>query len=61
MAVSKSKRQLAEFEQKLRQSNQAPERQRLSDSFLNELHSWQQPLQKVLGQSFLKEVGAYTG
>ncbi|WCN15215.1 DUF2357 domain-containing protein [Marinomonas mediterranea] len=61
MAVSKSKRQLAEFEQKLRQNNQAPERQRLSDSFLNELHSWQQPLQKVLGQSFLKEVGAYTG
>jgi hypothetical protein len=61
MAVSQSKRQLAEFEQKLRQSNQAPERQRLSDSFLNELHSWQQPLQKVLGQSFLKEVGAYTG
>lgn len=61
MTVSKSKRQLAEFEQKLRQSNQAPERQRLSDSFLNELHSWQQPLQKVLGQSFFKEVGAYTG
>ncbi|MGL6171862.1 MAG: DUF2357 domain-containing protein [Vibrio sp.] len=61
MAVSKSKRQLAEFEQKLRQSNQAPERQRLSDSFLDELHSWLQPLQKVLGQSFLKEVGAYTG
>lgn len=61
MAVGKSKRQLAEFEQKLRQSNQAPERQRLSDSFLNELHSWQQPLQKILGQSFLKEVGAYTG
>ncbi|MDX7751745.1 restriction endonuclease-like protein [Aeromonas caviae] len=61
MAVTKSKRQLAEFEQKLRQSNRVPERQRLSDSFLNELHSWQQPLQKVLGQSFLKEVGAYTG
>ncbi|MDF1622057.1 MAG: restriction endonuclease-like protein [Pseudohongiella nitratireducens] len=61
MAVSKSKRQLAEFEQKLRQSNQAPERQRLSDSFMNELHNWQLPLQKVLGQSFLKEVGVYTG
>ncbi len=61
MAVSKSKRQLVEFEHKLRQSNQAPERQRLSDSFLNGLHSWQQPLQKVLGQSFLKDVGAYTG
>lgn len=61
MAVSKSKRQLGAFEQKLRKSNQAPDRQRLSDSFLNELHSWQQPLQKMLGQSFLKEVGAYTG
>lgn len=61
MAVNQSKRQLVEFEAKLRQSNQAPEHQRLSDSFLNELHSWQQPLQKVLSQSFLKEVGAYTG
>jgi hypothetical protein len=61
MAVKRSKRQLAEFEAKLRTSNQAPERQRLSDSFLNELHNWQQPLQKVLNQSFLKEVGAYGG
>lgn len=61
MAVSRSKRQLAEFEAKLRQHNQAPERQRLSEAFLTELHSWQQPLQKVLNQSFLKEVGAYTG
>lgn len=61
MAVSLSKQQLAEFEAKLRQSNQAPEHQRLSDSFLNELHSWQQPLQKVLIQSFLKDVGDYTG
>ncbi|EXJ12300.1 DUF2357 domain-containing protein [Nitrincola nitratireducens] len=61
MAVTKSKRQLAEFEQKLRQSNQALERPRLSESFIDEVHSWQQPLQKVLGQSFLKEVGSYTG
>ncbi|WP_268904987.1 restriction endonuclease-like protein [Dasania phycosphaerae] len=61
MAVSRSKRKLAAFEQRLRQSNQVPERQRLSDSFLNELHSWQQPMQKVLNQSFLKEIGAYTG
>ncbi|MDV2857721.1 restriction endonuclease-like protein [Oceanimonas sp. CAM02] len=61
MAVSHSKRQLAEFEAKLRGSNQAPEHQRFSDSFLNELHSWQQPLQKMLHQSFLKEVGKHTG
>ncbi|MGE5034956.1 MULTISPECIES: restriction endonuclease-like protein [Yersinia] len=61
MAVSQCKRQLAEFEAKLRVSNQAPERQRLSESFLTELYSWQQPLQKALNQSFLKEVGAYSG
>lgn len=61
MAVNQSKKQLAEFETKLRQSNQAPEHQRLSDCFLTELHSWQQPFQKVLNQSFLKEVGTYTG
>lgn len=61
MAVNQCKRQLAEFEAKLRVSNQAPERQRLSESFLNELHSWQQPLQKVLNQSFLKDVSGYGG
>ncbi|MFV0447230.1 MAG: DUF2357 domain-containing protein [Vibrio sp.] len=61
MVVNKSKRQLAEFETRLRANNQAPERQRISDSFLNELHCWQQPLQKVLQQSFLREVGDYAG
>ncbi|SJN57220.1 hypothetical protein VR7878_02189 [Vibrio ruber DSM 16370] len=61
MAVSKIKRQLAEFEQKLKQNNQVPENQRLSDSFLNELHSWQQPLQEVLNHSILKDVGTHTG
>ena len=61
MVANHSKRQLAKFEAELRESNQAPESQRLSDSFLNELHSWQQPLQKVLRQSFLKDVSPYTG
>lgn len=61
MVVKKTKRQLAEFEAKLRLSNQAPENQRLSESFLSELHSWQQPLQQLLGHDFLKEVGVYTG
>lgn len=61
MVVNHTKRQLADFEQRLRASNQAPDRQRLSDDFLNELHSWQQPLQKMLNQSFFKEVGPYSG
>lgn len=61
MAVNHSKRQLVEFEQRLRLNNQAPDQQRFSDDFLKELHNWQQPLHKVLNQSFLKEVGDYTG
>lgn len=52
MVVTQSKRQLADFEQRLRKGNEAPDRQRLSEAFLNELHQWQQPLQKVLNQSF---------
>ncbi len=61
MAVSRSKKQLAQFEAKLRANNQAPEQQRLSDAFLDELHAWQQPLQKLLQSSFLTEVGDYAG
>lgn len=61
MVVAHSKRQLAEFETKLRHSNQAPDKQRLSDAFLAEIHQWQQPLQKVLSQSFFTDVGTYTG
>jgi len=61
MVVATSKKRLADFESKLRQSNEAPDRQRLSDSFLDELHYWQQPLQKTLKQSFMTDVGAYNG
>lgn len=61
MAVSRCKRQLAELENKLRISNRAPDRQRLSEAFLNELHRWQLPMQKVLSQSFIEEVGHYSG
>jgi hypothetical protein len=59
--VSQSKLQLAEFEARLRSSNKAPENQRLSDYFLDELHSWKKPLQKILNQSFLQDVGVYSG
>ena len=61
MAVSQCKTQLADFEERLRRSNEAPDQPRLSHAFLNELHHWQQPLTKVLDQSFLKDVGAFSG
>lgn len=61
MAVSQSKRKLANFENKLRANNSAPENQRLSNYFLDELHYWQKPLNKVLTQSFISEVGSFSG
>lgn len=61
MVVSTSKKRLADFEHKLRQSNAAPDKQRLSDTFLDELHHWQQPLQKTLKQGFMTDVGVYNG
>ncbi|MBB1292387.1 MAG: hypothetical protein ACJAVX_000707 [Pseudoalteromonas rhizosphaerae] len=61
MVVTNSKKCIAKFENKLREANKAPDKQRLSDSFLNELQEWQKPLQKTLNQSFFKEVSTYTG
>lgn len=63
MVVLHSKKTLINIEDKLRQDNhvtdKSGEQPRLSAAFLDELHKWQQPLQKTLNQSFLKEVGAY--
>lgn len=60
MVVNHTKQQLASFEAKLRVSNKVPDQQRLSDDFLNEINRWQQPLAKVLSQSFLNDVGQHT-
>ncbi len=61
MVISTTKKRLAAFENKLRQNDAAPDRQRLSVSFLEELHQWQQPLQRLLKQGFMTEVGDYNG
>lgn len=61
MAVNKSRQQLAAFERRLRDNNRAPDRQRISDSFIEELQQWQTPLKKMLERSFLQDVGDYAG
>ncbi|MBA0217771.1 DUF2357 domain-containing protein [Pectobacterium brasiliense] len=61
MVVTQCKNRLAEFERKLRKNNQAPENQRLSDSFLTEIGSWQKPLIKMLNHSFLRDVSEFNG
>ena len=59
--VTTCKKRLVSFEKALRASNQVLDKQRLSDTFLDELHQWQRPLQKVLAQNFFNDVGPYTG
>lgn len=61
MVVIQSAERLSGLEARLRLSNQAPDRQRLSTAFLQQIHSWQQPLRKIRNQSFLKEVSDYRG
>ncbi|AMT96519.1 MULTISPECIES: DUF2357 domain-containing protein [Psychrobacter] len=61
MVVSTTKKRLADFEYKLRQDNKKSVSQRLSNAFLDEFHQWQQPLQKMLKQGFMANVGDYNG
>ena len=58
MVVSRSKNQLADFERRLKKGNQASKNQPVSNAFLTELNQWQQPLNKMLTQGFLTDVGA---
>lgn len=61
MVVSTTKKRLANFEHKLRQDNENSGSQRLSHTFLDELNQWQRPLQKMLKQGFMANVGNYNG
>ena len=61
MVVGTCKNNLESFYRKLITANKAPDKQRLSDSFLEEIKRWQDPLKKMQAQSFLKEVGVFSG
>lgn len=59
MVVKTTKLRLADFHHKLVISNKSPENQRLSDSFIEKIYSWQTPLLQMQKQNFLKEVGPF--
>lgn len=63
MVVTKCKHQLELLTLKLEVKNSENENssQRLSEYFLTALRDWQKPLVRMEKQSFLKEVGEYTG
>lgn len=61
-AIQECKKKLGKFEKNIRNHNQKTEnRQRVSEAFISELGQWQQPLQKMLEQSFLSDVGSFSG
>ena len=59
MVVSECKRHLTDIESKLSKVAGDNGANRLSDKFLEDLHQWHKPLNKILNQSFLKDVGSY--
>jgi hypothetical protein len=61
MVLTTCVKRLANFEYKLRHSNDLRGNQRVSNAFLDELRAWQNPLQKTLKQSFMQDVGPYQG
>jgi len=63
MVVIKCKQQLEQLTRKLelKSNGNKDSSQRLSEHFLTELRDWQKPLARVQKQSFLKEVGDYSG
>ena len=61
MAVEYCGRRLVQLESRLRRENEIPDRQKLSDSFFDELISWRRPLQSFLRNGFITEVGRFEG
>jgi hypothetical protein len=61
MVVGTCKNTLEVFYKKLLIANEVPDKQRLSNSFLEEIKFWQAPLKKMQSQSFLKEVSNFSG
>ncbi len=61
MVVNTCQKRLSDFYQRLQAANDAPDRQRLSQAFLDEIYSWQAPLKRMQTQSFFRDVGIFKG
>lgn len=61
MVVYTTKLRLECFYKVLSKSNDSPDKQVLSDAFLEVIKSWQTPLTRFQTQSFYKEIGQFSG
>ncbi len=57
--TGQAKRILEQLHGKLHAANQKPEVDVYSEDYLDQVKGWQQPLQRMLSQPFMQEVGAY--
>jgi uncharacterized protein len=61
MVVKTTKTRLADFHRKLVKFNQVPESQRLTDAFISQIYDWQAPFTQFQKQSFINEIGEFSG
>lgn len=61
MVVNHCYQRLQDIEQQLQKDNQQGMTPRLSQTFFDQLNEWKAPLKKMHSQSFLREVGKYSG
>ena len=57
MVLEHSARMLAGIGARAREADKAPDRQRLSASFFEELEKWKQPLEQLLSRPLFREIG----
>ena len=61
MVINTTKSRLVDFHKKLVDSNRVPESQRLTNSFIQQVESWQKPFTRFQKKLFLGNVGAFEG
>jgi hypothetical protein len=61
MVLVRCGQDIARFAARARENNLSPDRERLSESFFEELERWKKPLDQLLNRPFFDEVGAFGG
>lgn len=61
MVMGSCVRELSAFIRNARLNNVAPDRERLSKAFFDELNSWRKPLEQRLSEPLFREVGVFAG
>ncbi len=61
MVLTQCVRELSAFVYRVKQNDAAPENNRLSHYFFEQINSWKKPLERYLNRPFFREIGDYHG